>query len=98
MGMVADYYADKIILTSDDPYYDDPLQICEDILEGIVNKSKVSIDIDRKNAILMALNESNKDDLVIIVGKAGEEVMAINGKLIDFSDIDIVKNYIKENE
>ncbi len=97
MGKVAEKYARKIILTSDDPYMDDPKVIAEDILEGISNQDIVEVEVDRRKAIYRAFEVSDKETLIVILGKAGEEVMMINGELIEFSDIKIVEDYLEKN-
>ena len=97
MGKEAEKYARKIILTSDDPYMDDPKVIAEDILEGISNQDIVEVEVDRRKAIYRAFEVSDKETLIVILGKAGEEVMMINGELIEFSDIKIVEDYLEKN-
>jgi len=94
MGRVADLYAKKIILTSDDPYDDDPIEIANQIAEGVFNKDKCFIEVDRKKAILKAFEISDSNSLILILGKAGEEVMAVNGKLIKYSDMNVVKEFL----
>jgi len=96
MGRVADLYSDHIILTSDDPYMDDPKDIAEQIKEGVFNKDKVIIEIDRKKAIEKAFEISSSNSLILILGKAGEEVMAVDGKLIKYSDMDVVKSILNQ--
>ena len=98
MGRVADLYSDFIILTSDDPYDDDPKQIANDILEGVFNKDKVLIEVDRQKAIKKAFEVSKPGSLILILGKAGEEVMAVKGKLIEYSDIDIVNSILNKKD
>lgn len=94
MGRIADLYANKIVLTSDDPYDDDPLEIANQIAEGIFNKDKCFIEIDRKKAIFKAFELADDKSLILILGKAGEEVMAVNGKLIKYSDMNVVKEFL----
>ena len=75
---------------------DDPKDIAEQINEGVFNKDKVIIEIDRKKAIEKAFEISGSNSLILILGKAGEEVMAVDGKLIKYSDMDVVKNILNQ--
>ncbi|MBN2364542.1 MAG: UDP-N-acetylmuramoyl-L-alanyl-D-glutamate--2,6-diaminopimelate ligase, partial [Calditrichaeota bacterium] len=72
MGKAADDFADKIILTNDNPRSEDPETIIKDILEGISDKSKVSVIIDRREAIQKALDMAQANDGVLIAGKGHE--------------------------
>lgn len=98
MGKAADKYADVIILTSEDPRSENPLDICEEIKSGITNK-KLDSDLfvikDRGKAIELALKMAKKDDIVVIFGKGHEKSMAIGGKEYPWSDVETVKKLIK---
>lgn len=96
MGRVADLYASRIVLTSDDPYEDDPMQIIKDISEGVFHKDKIIFEVNRELAIKKAFEISTSNNLIVILGKAGEEVMAVNGKLIKYSDLEVVKNLLTQ--
>jgi len=65
MGRVANRYAQKIYLTSDNPRSEDPLSILEDIKEGITNTDKLkTVEVDRKKAIKKALSELEDGEMV----------------------------------
>ena len=98
MGRIAGEFADIIILTNDNPRYEDPMKIIEDILSGIPEgeKSKVKIEPDRKKAIKMALKLADKGDIVLIAGKGHEDYMEIKGKKIPFSDKEVVKEILEK--
>ncbi|PIR88589.1 MAG: hypothetical protein COU09_01230 [Candidatus Harrisonbacteria bacterium CG10_big_fil_rev_8_21_14_0_10_44_23] len=68
MGKVADRYCDKIILTSEDPYNENPQTIIDAIKEGITATEKIQIILDRKEAIQSAIQNSISGDLVVITG------------------------------
>jgi UDP-N-acetylmuramoyl-L-alanyl-D-glutamate--2,6-diaminopimelate ligase len=57
MGRVASNYAKKVYVTSDNPRFEDPDAIIEDILAGIEDKSNVHVDVNRRNAIAQALRD-----------------------------------------
>lgn len=98
MGKVASDYADFVILTNEDPYYEDPKQIIEEIVRGIENKTKnenLWIVMDREEAIKKALQMTNPGDIVLITGKGAEEVMAIGEKRIPWNDRRVVEKILK---
>lgn len=95
MGAVSTKYATKAIVTSDNPRYEQPEAIIEDIIRG-VDKTKILIEKDRKQAIILALSIATKDDIILIAGKGHEQEQIINGQVFPFSDQEIVKNYFKE--
>ena len=99
MGKVASDYSDKIVLTTDDPYDDEPALLIQDIVPGIDSKKFRENEnywqiTDRKKAIHKALKIAKKGDVVMILGKGSENKMAVSGgKLIDWSDVEIVRNF-----
>ncbi|MBU2575806.1 UDP-N-acetylmuramyl-tripeptide synthetase [Patescibacteria group bacterium] len=95
MGEIAAKYADNIILTTDDPYDDDPEKLAQDIMQGISESKNVQIIIDRRGAIKKALSSAQKDDLILLLGKGSEQTMAVaNGKYIPWSDRSVVEELI----
>ncbi len=86
MAQAAEKFADKIIVTSDNPRFENPEDIIQGILKGFNNSSKVTIELDRKIAIETAIDQANKDDLILIAGKGHEDYMEVSGKKIDFDD------------
>ena len=96
MGKVANEYCDKIILTSDNPRYEDPDTIIEDIKEGIRDLSKVSINVNRKEAIKQAINASNSNSVVLVLGKGDETHQIIYDKMLQFNDKLIIEDIINE--
>ena len=91
MGRVADLYADKIILTSDNPRSEDPDKIIAQIYQGIENKDKVIIDSDRRKAIKRALEGAGADDTILVAGKGHENYQEINGIKYPFDDRLVIK-------
>lgn len=89
MGEIAARYADRIILTNDDPYDDDPRQLAMDVRAGIPEEklSQVAIELDRRKAIETAIREARAGDLVLITGKGSEQTMVLRGgKTIPWDD------------
>ncbi len=93
MAEVACEYSDKVILTSDNPRSEDPLQILEDMQAGVnaAAKKKVISIADRKEAIKTAVSLAGNDDIVLIAGKGHEKYQDIKGVKYDFDDKKILK-------
>lgn len=88
MAEVACEYSDKVILTSDNPRSEDPLQILKDMEAGLnaaTKKKAISI-ADRKEAIKTAVSLAAKDDIVLVAGKGHEKYQDIKGVKHDFDD------------
>lgn len=86
MGRVASSYAKKLYVTSDNPRFEDPDAIIEDILAGIEDKSNVYVDVNRRNAIAQALRERSGDEVVLILGKGDETAQIIYDQHLPFDD------------
>ena len=90
LGKIAKEYCDKIIITNEDPYDEDPMEIINQVAEEAGNK--VQKILDRKEAIRDSLRQAERQDLVIITGKGCEPWICVkNGKKIPWDDRKIVK-------
>lgn len=95
MGKIAEIYATKIYLTSDNPRNENPQDIIDDILSGIRNKNKIFVDSNRENAINYALVELQNDEILLILGKGDETYQIIGEQKIPFDDRKIVEHFYK---
>jgi len=86
MGSVAASYSKHIIVTSDNPRFEDPDLIVEDILKGIVNHQSVQVELNRKEAIRKAIEMADKNSVVLVLGKGDEATQIIYDKKFPFSD------------
>ena len=99
MGKIAARYCDKIIITNEDPYDEDPRQILSQIKTGIT-ESKFPISnfyeiLDRREAIKKALELAKEDDLVVITGKGCEPWISVaENKKIPWDDRKVVKEIL----
>lgn len=93
MGAIAEDLADEVVLTSDNPRYEDPNIILQDIASGC--KSASHIIVDRKEAIEYALTHAQAGDCVLIAGKGHEEYQLIQDTKIPFSDISVATQVLK---
>lgn len=97
MGRISAEYCDKIILTNEDPYDESPIEMINQVGEGIVingkNSNKVVYKIiDREEAIKKAISLAGKGDAVVLTGKGGEVWMCIeNGKKNSWDERKIVE-------
>lgn len=88
MANVALKYSDKLIITSDNPRTEDPLQIIKDMEAGVpVEKKKNTFSIaDRREAIRAACHLASPGDIVLVAGKGHEKYQEINGVRHHFDD------------
>ena len=93
-------FADKAFLTTDDPGFEDPMDIAEEIDAGIDHaKVDVTIELDREKAIREAISMAGKNDVVLICGKGADPFQKIRGVNTPYpSDIVVARNAIKELE
>lgn len=91
MGKVASLYADKIVITSDNPRNEDPGLILEEIAAGIENSKPMLQLVHREEAIAYALEQADKDDIILIAGKGHETYQQIGSVKQAFSDQEVVK-------
>ena len=96
MGAVVSKYADFGIITSDNPRYENPMDIIRDIEKGYTN-DKYLTEPDRVTAVQKALSLAQKDDIVVICGKGHELGQNIMGVDVPYSDYDEVEKFIKTN-
>lgn len=98
MGQMAEKYSKYIIVTSDNPRFEKPKDIIEDILAGIKNKEKVFVEENRLEALKKALSLANKKSVVLVLGKGDEATQIIEDKKLPFSDKEeILKILSKKN-
>ncbi len=91
MGRIADKYCERIILTNEDPYDEDPKKIIDDMVRGIDNESKLTVIMDRRKAIRVALEEAPDGSVVIISGKGTDPyIMGPHNTKTPWSDAKVV--------
>lgn len=95
MAKIAAENSDLIILTSDNPRTEDPDKILEEMQEGIdiITQKKTFTITNRHEAIKMACNLANKEDIILIAGKGHEKYQEINGVRHHFDDKEEVLKY-----
>ncbi len=93
MGAIADEYADRVILTNDNPRQEPPEKIVEEIISGM--QSSPEICPDRGEAIRSAIEASAQDDVVLIAGKGDEKFQVIGKEVHRFNDSNWVKQMLE---
>jgi UDP-N-acetylmuramoyl-L-alanyl-D-glutamate--2,6-diaminopimelate ligase len=94
MGKISASLAKKVYITSDNPRNEDPQSIANEILQGIEDKSIVSVELNRKKAIQMALDDQQNDEVVVILGKGDESFQIIYDKKLPFDDREVVRELL----
>ena len=95
MGAVAAKYADFLIITSDNPRYEDPFDIIREIEEGVKPSGKAYITVtDRETATEYAVHLLKEGDVLLVAGKGGETYQEVMGIKHSYNDNTVIKNII----
>lgn len=97
MGEVSGNYADLTIITSDNPRFEEPLDIIEDIKTGIGRTEGKYIEIcDRKEAIAYAIDHGQPGDIIVLAGKGHEDYQEIKGVKYPMDERVLIAEILKE--
>jgi UDP-N-acetylmuramoyl-L-alanyl-D-glutamate--2,6-diaminopimelate ligase len=97
MGKAAGELSDFVVLTSDNPRSEDPLQIMNDAAVGLQHtESKHVFEPDREAAIRRAIEEARAGDFVLIAGKGHENYQIFKDRTIHFDDREVARKVLKE--
>lgn len=98
MAKIAVQESNKAILTSDNPRFEDPMEILKDMQAGIgPTEIRKTLTIeDRREAIKTACMLSNKGDIILIAGKGHEDYQEIKGVKHHFDDAEVVTELLKQ--
>lgn len=95
MGAIAAKYADFLIITSDNPRYEDPFDIIREIEEGVKPSGKAYITVtDRETATEYAVHLLKEGDVLLVAGKGGETYQEVMGIKHSYNDNTVIKNII----
>lgn len=89
-------YADFAVLTNDNPRFEDPRAIAQDVISRLSCPYKLLL--NRSQATEFALSAAKSDDTVAVLGKGAEMYQEIKGKKFPYSDVDVVKSLLLKNE
>jgi UDP-N-acetylmuramoyl-L-alanyl-D-glutamate--2,6-diaminopimelate ligase len=94
LGRLAARYCDEVIITNEDPYDENPMEIIEQVAQGAAGKAKKIL--DRREAIREALKLAKLGDVVIITGKGCEPWICVaRGKKIPWDDRQVIREEMK---
>ena len=97
MGRIAAENSDYVIFTSDNPRTEDPARIMDDIIAG-VKTNNYEIELDRRKAIVKALDMIKKNDVVLILGKGHEDYQILGHEKVHLDDAEEVRKYITSHK
>lgn len=102
LGRLAGEYADYVIVTNEDPYDDDPMEIINQVADGAAEKGKKDNEnlfriLDRREAIRKAISLAMAGDLILLTGKGSEQAMVVaNRKKIPWDERIEVRKALRE--
>jgi UDP-N-acetylmuramoyl-L-alanyl-D-glutamate--2,6-diaminopimelate ligase len=104
MGAVAARLSDLVVVTSDNPRSEDPVQIMDEIQRGVGSAEHTAARgrqgrngvrciaiVDRKEAIERAIRDANSGDLILIAGKGHEKYQVIGDRVLPFDDVEVAR-------
>ena len=97
MGEVAAKNSDFLIVTSDNPRTEDPDDIIDDIILGVLKSKTPYVKItDRREAIRYAIENAKKDDVILLAGKGHEDYQVVGRKKLPLDERDVVKKILAD--
>jgi UDP-N-acetylmuramoyl-L-alanyl-D-glutamate--2,6-diaminopimelate ligase len=98
MAEIACKFSDKVILTSDNPRNEDPMDILEQMQKGVpaLHFKKTQTIEDRQEAILAAVKMAKPEDIILVAGKGHETYQEIKGVKYHFDDKEVLKEAFGE--
>jgi UDP-N-acetylmuramoyl-L-alanyl-D-glutamate--2,6-diaminopimelate ligase len=101
MGRIAEQWADHVIITDDNPRFENRLDIVNDILAGCKDAidresaGKVEVILNREQAVQNVIARATEKDCIVVAGKGHEHYQESNGVQIAFSDSQVVIDALK---
>ena len=96
MASIAETYADRIILTSDNPRSESVEAILLQMKQGLKDSSQATFEPERKKAIQLALQKAQANDIILIAGKGHETYQEINGQKLIYNERDYVQQLLRQ--
>ena len=97
MGEVSGRLADLTIVTSDNPRFEEPMDIIHDIEEGMAKTEGRFVEIcDRKEAIAYAIDQGLPGDIIVLAGKGHEDYQEIKGVKYHMDERELIAEILKE--
>lgn len=96
LGEAASRLSDFVVLTSDNPDFEDPLDICKEMHAAFVKETPCEMFANREDAISYVLKNVKKNDIVLFAGKGHEQYQFVRGGKIPFSERKLIEEYALE--
>ena len=97
MGAIAADNADLVVVTSDNPRTEEPMDIIEQILPGLKNRhTPYKVICDRKEAIAWAIDKAGPGDVILLAGKGHEDYQVVGHERVHMDEREIVAEYLKK--
>ena len=97
MGEVSARLADFTVVTSDNPRYEQPIEIINDILTGVKKVGGAYVAIpDRKEAIAYCIQHAQKGDVIVLAGKGHEDYQEIKGQKYHMAERELIQEVLSE--
>ena len=93
MGEISSKYADIVIITDDNPRFEDPIKIRKQIIKYCPNATEIG---DRRKAIKNTIFKLIKGDILVVAGKGHENTQEVMGKHLNFNDAKIIKQLMSD--
>ncbi|MDN3653559.1 UDP-N-acetylmuramoyl-L-alanyl-D-glutamate--2,6-diaminopimelate ligase [Thalassotalea ponticola] len=98
MAQVAERYADRIVLTNDNPRTEPAEQIIADIVAGLSSAEVAEVIVDRQQAVLSTLAKAKANDMVLLAGKGHEDYLIIGHQRLDYDERALVGQFYQQRE
>ncbi len=95
LGNILFKYSDLVILTADNPRYEDVTKICQEMI-GSHNDKAYHIVVDRKEAIQFAVDQAQTNDILVFLGKGGEPYQVIENQYLPYDEASVVRQTIQD--
>ena len=95
MGQIAERFSDQIIITDDNPRFEDPVAITANIIEGLLCPWAAEVEHDRQAAIAHAIDCAHAGDVILVAGKGHETYQQVGAVKIPFNDAEQVQRQLQ---
>ena len=97
MGEVSGKLADLTVITSDNPRFEEPQEIIDDIKKGMARTNGKYVEIaDRKEAIRYVIANGQPGDVIVLAGKGHEDYQEIRGKKYPMDERVLIQEVLEE--
>ncbi len=94
MGKIAEDLCEEVFVTSDNPRYEKPMDIINEVEKGMQKDNHKTIE-KREDAIFEAIKTAGSSDIIVVAGKGGEKYQDIQGIKYPYNDFDVIKQSVK---